>query len=563
MDDDILAFALQNAVDHGGRANFGSVMGKAMALHPELRDNPASASERVRSIVERVNSMGPEEQKAMLSDMGGPKKLEKRARKTGLPELEGGEEGKLVMRFAPGPSGPLHIGHTRAAILNDEYCKRYGGKFILRMEDTNPEKIDPEAYTMIQEDLEWLGVKMDETYLQSDRFELYYETVRKMLEVGAAYVCTEDTEVWRELKYKGMACSERNEPPENQLERWDRMLDSTYPEGAASLVIKTDLNHRNPAVRDFVGMRIRDTPHPKTGDRYRVYPLYNLSVAIDDHYMGCTHILRGNDHLNNTFRQEYIYNHMGWDRPNFIHYGLVSIPETMLKTSLIREEIRSGNYSGWGDIRIGTLRALNARGFHPLSIRNYWIEVGMKSVDITFSWENLYAMNRTIIDRDANRYFYVEDPLRIGFANEYELKADIPLHPEVPERGNRHHVLKPVNGIIEVMVPSREMKELENGTVIRLKDLCNIRTPDGPEGIFKYAGKEPGDVRGGKGRIIHWAPVNGIEMSLIFPDGSISTGVAESAVKEESIKGARVQLERVGYFKLFYDGSCKGNFTHP
>jgi glutamyl-tRNA synthetase len=341
------------------------------------------------------------------------------------------------------------------------------------------------------------------------------------------------------------------------------MLDGTYPEGSASLVIKTDLNHKNPAVRDFVGMRIRDAPHPKTGDRYRVYPLYNLSVAIDDHHMGCTHILRGKDHLNNTFRQEYIYDHMRWERPEFIHYGLVSIPDTILKTSLIREEILAGNYSGWDDVRTGTLRALDARGFHPLAIRSYWVEVGMKSVDITFSWENLFSMNRTIIDKDANRYFYVEGPRTVSFIHDKELSADIPLHPEFPDRGVRHHVIEPVNGIIKVAIPSREVEELHKGTIIRLKDLCNIRIADCPDIRFEYAGQDLSDVRGGKGRIIHWVPLDGVKMTLTYPDGSTTEGIGEKALEEEAKRGSLAQLERVGYCRLFFDDTCKGNFTHP
>jgi glutamyl-tRNA synthetase len=558
------SFALQNAIEHHGKANVGSVMGSAIQFYKnqDVVIEPRSIIPMAKEIVADVDRLSIEDQKKRLNEIR-VYSLEKKERKVGLPELKGAEEGKLVMRFAPGPSGPLHIGHTRASILNDEYCKRYNGKFILRIEDTNPEKIDPEAYRMIQEDLEWLGIKVHETYLQSDRFEIYYESARRMLENGAAYVCTEDTEVWRELKYKGVACSERGGEPEDQLEKWDKMLDGTYQEGAASLVIKTDLNHKNPAVRDFVGMRIRDAPHPKTGDRYRVYPLYNLSVAIDDHLMGCTHILRGKDHLNNTFRQEFIYDHMGWDRPNFIHYGLVSIPDTILKTSLIRGEILAGNYSGWDDVRTGTLRALDARGFHPLSIRNYWIEVGLKSVDITFSWENLFAMNRTIIDRDANRYFYVEDPLKVSFAHNRELKADIPVHPEFPEKGFRHHVLEPVDGMIEVLVPSREIVELEKGAIIRLKDLCNIKIKEGEGLKFEYGGQDLSEVRGGKGRIIHWTPLTGVNMTLIYPDGNTTQGTAEKALEEEARRGGVVQLERVGYCRMFYEGSCRGNFTHP
>ncbi|MGA1793957.1 MAG: glutamate--tRNA ligase [Thermoplasmatota archaeon] len=563
MEEEILAFALQNAIDHDGRANIGPVMGKAMALYPELKKDPGKASQMVRDIVEEVNSLSIDEQIARLSSIGGPVELDKKEKKSGLPELKGAEIGKLIMRFAPGPSGPLHIGHTRAAVLNDEYCRKYDGKFILRLEDTNPEKIDPDAYEMIPADLEWLDVRIDETVVQSDRFEAYYDITRKLIEAEAAYVCTIDTEVWRELKLEGKPCEERGQPPEEQLERWDRMLDGTFAEGEAYLVIKTDLQHKNPAVRDFVGMRIRDVPHPRTGDRYRIYPLYNLSVAIDDHLMGCTHILRGKDHLNNTLRQKFVYQHLGWGIPNFIHYGLVSIPESILKTSLIRDEIGKGNFSGWSDIRLGTLQALAARGFDPGSLREYWTEVGIKSVDINFSWETLYAKNRSLVDGRARRFFFVPEPAKLEFAHEGILKARIPVHPERPELGERTHEVIPKDGVITVEIPSEDLRDAGNGSIIRLKDLCNIRVIDASKGTVEFAGNDISAVRGGKGRIVQWVS-NGAESLVIYtPEGDRIDGMAESGISGKVREGDIVQFERVGYCRIFWDNGLKANFTHP
>ncbi len=167
------------------------------------------------------------------------------------------------MRFAPGPSGPLHLGHTRVAILNDEYCKRYDGKFINRVEDTNPDKIDPDAYDMIPQDLEWLGVKVHQTVIQSDRFEFYYDLARQLIEKGHAYICTCPVEDWRKMKEESRPCPHRDLPKEVQMEQWERMLAGHYGEEKAVFVVKTDLHHPNPAIRDFVGFRIvTSTPIP-------------------------------------------------------------------------------------------------------------------------------------------------------------------------------------------------------------------------------------------------------------------------------------------------------------
>ncbi|MBN1390286.1 MAG: glutamate--tRNA ligase [Candidatus Thermoplasmatota archaeon] len=562
MEEEILAFALQNALEHGGKANIGPVIGKAMALFPELRADHKTASSLVGTIVEEVNGLTPEMQRERLSSIGGPRETIKREKKTGLPDLEDAVTGQVVMRFAPGPSGPLHIGHTRAAILNDEYCKRYGGKFILRLEDTNPEKIDPEAYEMIPQDLNWLGVDIDEMTVQSDRFEIYYRVTVELIKAGVAYVCTTDPEIWREMKLAGKPVEDRDLGPQEHLERWGRMLDGTYSEGEASLVIKTDLDHRNPAVRDFIGMRIRDGPHPRTGDRYRVYPLYNLSVAIDDHLMGCTHILRGKDHLNNTIRQEYIYRYLGWDIPVFMHYGLVSIPESILKTSLIRQEIQKGNYTGWSDVRLGTLQALAARGFDPRALREYWTEVGIKSVDISFSWENLISKNRSLIDGGARRFFFVPSPMLITFKHESVLNAAIPYHPQRPELGMRAHRVLPEDGSVRLYVPEKDIMGSGDGSLIRLKDLCNVRLVDICRGVGEFAGNDISSVKEERGKIVQWVGTRSPPMEIYTPEGETLIGLAEEGIEKEVTPGEIVQLERIGYCRVFFNNGLKANMTH-
>ena len=301
----IRKFALQNAVFFKGKANPKAVVGKILGGCPELRPRAAEITPLIEQIVEEVNSMGLEAQTKALQEMDASLLVkEKKERKYELPDLQN-VDGKVTMRIAPGPSGPLHIGHTRVSVLNDEYVKRYGGDLILRFEDTNPEKIDPDAYDMIPEDLDWLGVKCTKTYIQSERFQIYYDYTRRLIEQGNAYVCTCDGDRWRELKEKKTACPCRDLPVETQLERYDGFMEGKYSDGEAVVVVKTDIAHPNPAVRDFVALRLVSHPHPRTGSKYIAYPMMNLSVAIDDHEMGMTHVIRGKDHLNNTFRQEY------------------------------------------------------------------------------------------------------------------------------------------------------------------------------------------------------------------------------------------------------------------
>ena len=536
----IRKYALQNAVFFKGKANPKAIVGKILGECPEYRTKVQEITETINAIVADVNAMDPEAQKKALEEID-PSMLvkEKKERKYELPDLEN-VDGKVVMRIAPGPSGPLHIGHTRVSILNDEYVKRYGGTLICRFEDTNPEKIDPDAYDMIPEDLDWLGVKVHKTVTQSDRFEIYYDYTRKLIEMGHGYVCTCDADHWRELKEQKKACPCRDLSVEEQLERFDRFMSGGYKEGEAIAVIKTAIDHPNPAIRDFVALRLVDHPHPLTGNKYIAYPMMNLSVAIDDHLLGMTHVIRGKDHLNNTFRQEYIYDYFGWKKPVFHHYGLVNIPDTVLKTSLIKQSIKAGEYSGWDDVRTGTVRALKRRGIRPEAIRRYWVESGIKPIDIQFSWDNLFAMNRDVIDTDANRYFFVQDPVRYDIEGVDEIVGKAPLHPDHPERGNREYR---IDGPKTVFISSEDSVTFKDAGKIRLKDLCNIdyATP------AKYSGTDVSILKKGF-RAVQWVGRDSTEGRILMSDGTVLNGLVENAILNE--KNDMVQFERIGFARL-------------
>ena len=551
--DIIRKYALQNAVFFKGTANPKAIVGKVLAECPDLRSRSKEVMEIADAVVAEVNKMRLDAQTEALRSIDPDMMVkEKKERKYELPELEDAKN--VVMRIAPGPSGPLHIGHSRVSVLNDEYVKRYSGKLINRFEDTNPEKIDPKAYDMIPEDLEWLGVKVHETVCQSDRFPIYYDITKKMIAAGHGYVCTCDAEHWRGLKEQKKECPCRSLPTEAQLERFDRLIGNGYGEGEAVAVIKTDIAHPNPAIRDFVALRIVNTPHPRTGAKYHLYPMMNLSVAIDDHLMGMTHVIRGKDHLNNTYRQEYIYDYMGWKKPRFYHYGLVNIEDTVLKTSLIGKCIRDGELTGWDDVRTGTLRALGRRGIRPEAIRRYWVEAGMKQIDVQFSWDTLYAMNKDIIDGTSDRYFFVSDPVRIRFSGIKEIKGAAPLQPDHPEKGSRDYVVR--DGDV-LWLSASDHASLESAGMIRLKDLCNIGSGD----PVRYAGTDLAVLKKGI-KAVQWVKDKGIPAKVLMPDGSVSEGYAENAILDR--KSDMIQFERFGFVKIenIKKNELKAVFAH-
>lgn len=543
MEATIRKYALQNAVLYAGKANPKAVQGKVLAESPELRTRTKEVLPLIASIVEQVNSMSVEAQHKELSDIDVTLlKRERTERRIGLPELPGMERGKVVMRFAPGPSGPLHLGHTRVAILNDDYCRNYDGKFINRIEDTNPDKIDPNAYDMIPEDLEWLGVKVHETVIQSDRFEIYYDIAKQLIEMGRAYVCTCPVEEWRGLKERCLPCPHHDEDVTTTMEKFEKMLAGHYEEEKAVLVVKTDLKHPNPAIRDFVGLRIvTSTPHPLKGSKYCLYPMMNFSVAIDDHLLGLTHVLRGKDHLNNTMRQEYIFKYFGWKQPHYTHYGLVSVPDAILKTSTVGKGIRSGEYTGWDDVRLGTVRALAKRGFSADAIRHFWVDCGIKETDIEFSWDNLFAYNKDIVDKTSNRYFFVWDPMPLQICGAQELSARVPRHPGHQEMGTRDFHL---NAPIIVNVVEKDLQAAMEAGKARLKDLANVEFRSGKA---TYVGNDLAFVKEGA-KIIHWVPDNCVPASVIMPTGESKDGFAECIPEEE--EGKVVQFERFGFVKI-------------
>jgi len=535
----IRKYALQNAVQFEGKATVGSVLGKVMAENPELRPKAKEVTVLAKKVVDDINHMSPEDQRKAL-ESESPELLvkESRVREMGLPDLKN-VQGEVRMRMAPNPSGPLHIGHSRMGILNDEYVKRYGGICYDRFEDTDPARIDPDGYRTIPEDFAWLGVRIDKTVIQSDRFEIYYDIAKKLLEMGKAYVCTCKPDDWRELKNRKLPCPHREQPLSEQMARWNRMFDGSYKPEEASVMVKTDLEHPNPAIRDFVGLRIDDTPHPRTGKKYRVYPLMNLAVAVDDHLFDLTHVLRGKDHLNNTYRQMYVYDYFGWKKPEYIHYGRVSIEDSQLSTSKVAKGIREGQYSGWDDPQLGTLRALKRRGLRPEALRRYWVETGIKEVDIEFSWKTLYSFNRELIDGEADRYFFVIDPEKIKIEGAPKLVGRAPLHPEHPERGIRELVVGPDS---EVYVEARDLSSEPKR--LRLKDLCNIeRSGEG----WRYAGNDLAVLKEGV-QIVHWVPTESIATEVLMTDGTTKQGLAEKGIV--NAKGKVVQLERFAYARV-------------
>jgi glutamyl-tRNA synthetase len=553
----LFIFALQNAVKHNNIPKSGTVIGMVMGKYPDLKPRAREVAGLAKEVLTEVEALTPEERRSKLEEMAPGLIAEMDSPKQHvhvLPPLESAENG-VVMRFAPNPSGPLHLGHARAAVLNDEYVERYGGKYILRIEDTDPKRVDPDAYRMVPEDIEWMELGITDIFYQSDRFDLYYKTAKQLIGMGGAYVCTCDNTLFRDMKAAGKACPCRGQSIEENLANWEKMLEGGYYEGEASVRVRTTLDHPDPAMRDFPAFRIlNNPPHPRI--EALVYPLMNFTVAVDDHFMGVTHVIRGKDHIANTRRQKYIFDYFGWEIPMYRHYGRMGIEGVVLSTSQMRAGINEGTYSGWDDIRLGTLRALARRGIQPGAVRQAVLDIGIGETDISFSWDNLFAKNRDIVDPVANRYFFVPDPVKVTIGNAPAREAHAMIHPGDESRGYR--TLK-FEG--EVYLPGGE---LQPGTeMLRLKDLFNVHVAwnDGKPAL-EFFGDSLAEARSKKAPIIQWLPATGSAACFLHMPAGDSQGFCEPAVRD--MIGRVIQFERIGFARIdrVDDGIITAYFCH-
>jgi glutamyl-tRNA synthetase len=556
----IRKIALLNALNYGGKARAGPVLGKLLAEYPHLKTRVKEVASVIAGVVRETNKLSPDRQRGIV-EKKWPEALvkEKAEVERILPSLSNVENYKrVVTRFAPNPDCLLHLGSARAIILCYEYAKMYNGLFYLRFEDTDPrlKKSALQFYDLIREDIMWLGCKWNAEFIQSDRIPIYYEHAEKILRDGNAYVCTCKREEFRKKVMTRQPCPCRNQTPEENVARWKHMVDGAYGEGKAVVRIMTDLDHPNPAVRDWPALRIIDTKkysHPRVGSKYCVWPLYNFACGVDDHLMGVTHIIRGKEHLTNQTRQEYMYQHFGWKYPEAIHYGRLKITGASLSKSVIVQGLRTGLFKSWDDPRLATFAALRRRGITPEAIRRLIIDVGPKTADVTLSWENLYAYNRKIIDPVANRYFFVGDPKKLIVKKvPHAFTAKIPLHPDKAERDFRSFDIKPKEGRVSFWVSSDDLKLMEKHKKIRFMGLFNFQvkkvTKHGVEAVFHSKSHEEAKKVGAT--LIHWLPLGtGIRCEVVMPDASVVKGIAEN-----SCKGLRlddiIQFERFGFVRV-------------
>lgn len=568
----IFKYALKNAVEHKGKADKTAVVNKLFAEVPSLKQEIKDPSKRealisiVSEIVEHVNAMGYGDQVKLLEEEYGITLQmieEEKALKTriGLPELPNAIKGKVVTRFAPAPTGALHLGQIlRAAYLSWYYAKRYDGKFILRIEDTDPRRVRLIYYDWIQEDMRSLGLDWDELIYESDHFEMYYDLTYKLFERGRAYVCLCSSEEFRRNVARKKPCEHREKMC--SIDHWEEMLQGKYREGEAVVRLKTSFELENPALIDPPLLRIIETiPHPRTGYKYRIYPLYNYACIIEDYTSKITHVIRAKEHETNRIIQSLISDAFGWKvEINYIEYGMVTFEGAPAHKRHIRSALRSKDISGWEDPTLVTIRALVRRGIHPDAIKMLAEHVGMTKNDIKdMPMVTLYSFNAKVLSRFAKRIFFIEDPmtLRVHVQDDV-LIARNPWIPGDETAGYREYRLRPtlIDGkkMLEFFVSRTDLNLLrrakDSGSLIRLKGLmnCRILDVDSLNNVVYAEQTSLEPVRGAE--IIHWTPTGDLAIKAFVetPEG-IKEGYVEFLAQRLK-DGEYIQMERYGFGRV-------------
>ena len=560
IEQSVRQFALQNAILHNGKAEAKNVINKVIGKHPEIKKEMGRWVPAINMMVAEVNSMDLEAQRIEL-ESSAPELLVKKEVSTEpkLRPLEVKEGQKVVMRLAPFPSGAPHIGNLRSFILNDEYVKRYSGKLFLIYDDTigsDEKAVLMESYDLIKDAMTWLGIEFHGTYYKSERMEHYYEWGQKLIEAGSAYACFCDSETFRKNRETGVECAHRSLPATEQLRIWKGMLQGEYKEGEVAIRIKTDMRDKNPAFRDRVLFRISEKTHPRIGNKYRVWPLLEMTWAADDYELGMTHVIRGKDLMMEDEMQNLIWQKLGLSpTTQFLHFGMLRVEDAKISKSKAYKEVTSGEYIGWDDPRTWSVQSLRARGFVPEAIRHFILDMGMSLADITTPAENMYAYNRSIIDPTAPRSTFLADPVEVtidGLPSSLK-EVKMPVHPEHPGMGTR--VLSASD---RVLLTRKDLDALQ-GREVRLKDFCNV--------VLKGQRAQFTSMENRELPRITWLNAqdpNLVQVKVMMIDGELVEGMGEPNLRQMSLPSV-VQFERFGFVSLNKKdvyGNVLAFFTH-
>ncbi|XP_075269137.1 bifunctional glutamate/proline--tRNA ligase isoform X4 [Opisthocomus hoazin] len=386
-------------------------------------------------------------------------------------ELPGAEMGKVIVRFPPEASGYLHIGHAKAALLNQHYQVNFKGKLIMRFDDTNPEKEKEDFEKVILEDVAMLHIKPDQFTYTSDHFETIMKYAEKLIQEGKAYVDDTPAEQMKAEREQRMESKHRNNCVNKNLQMWEEMKKGTEYGQTCCLRAKIDMSSNNGCMRDPTLYRCKNQPHPRTGSTYKVYPTYDFACPIVDSIEGVTHALRTTEYHDRDEQFYWIIEALGIRKPYIWEYSRLNLNNTVLSKRKLTWFVNEGLVDGWDDPRFPTVRGVLRRGMTVEGLKQFIAAQGSSRSVVNMEWDKIWSFNKKVIDPVAPRYTaLLKDavvPVNIPEAQE-EMK-EVAKHPKNAEVG-----LKPVWYGSRVLIEGADAETLTEGEVVTFINWGNI-----------------------------------------------------------------------------------------
>ena len=353
--------------------------------------------------------------------------------------------GRVHTRFPPEPNGYLHIGHAKSICLNFGIAEEFGGLCNLRFDDTNPLKEEVEYIEAIKRDVRWLGFDWeDREYYASDYFDQLYEWAVELIKKGKAYVCDLSPEEIREyrgtLTKPGKESPYRNRSVEENLDLFERMKAGEFEEGSRTLRAKIDMASPNLNMRDPVMYRIIKAPHPRTGDKWCIYPTYDWAHGQCDSIEGITHSICTLEFEDHRPLYDWFLDQLGIHHPRQIEFARLNLSHTVLSKRKLRILVEKGYVNGWDDPRMPTLAGMRRRGYTPEAIREFCRRIGVAKTNSIVDIALLEHCLRQDLNKRAPRRFGVLRPLKlvlINYPEDLVEEMECINNPEDPSMGTR------------------------------------------------------------------------------------------------------------------------------
>lgn len=508
-------------------------------------------------------------------------------------DLESGKYQSILTRFPPEPNGYLHIGHAKSICLNFGLAKKYGGKTNIRFDDTNPTKEDVEYVDAIKEDIKWLGFEWANEFYASDYFEQLYTWAQELIKKGLAYVDDQSQEEIRlnrgTVSTPGKNSPWRDRSVEENLRLFEEMRQGRYKEGEKVLRAKIDMAHPNMLFRDPLMYRINYSHHHRTGNKWCIYPMYDYAHGQSDSIEHITHSICTLEFDVHRPLYDWFIEKLGIFPSHQYEFARLNLTYTVMSKRKLLELVKNGYVTGWDDPRMPTICGIRRRGYTPESIRMFAEKVGVAKRDNTIDLSLMEWCVRDDLNKRANRYMGVLNPVKVVITNWEPGKVEYfegALNPADPDGAKRSI---PFTGELYIEredfmeEPPKKYFRLKPGGEVRLKYSYIIKC----EEVVKDTNGEiteirctydpttrpgTGEWRSVKGTI-HWVSVEHckpVEVRLIdklftepymdqIPEGKdykdylnpesmiVKTAYTEPALAEDR-SGIAVQFERVGYF---------------